>query len=104
MFMFEKAVVGSRRYWMWVLALGAVIGAALDAWMMVPGWVRGKTMPEDLGVQLSHMVDHIDHVCQLAGNARHSGIGTDLVVDQRFDLMQLLRRHRLARRPYHQPP
>ena len=24
------------------------------------------------------MVDHIDHICQLAGNARHCGIGTDL--------------------------
>ena len=24
------------------------------------------------------MVDHIDHVCQLAGNARHAAIGTDL--------------------------
>ena len=24
------------------------------------------------------MVDHIDHVCQLAGNADHTGIGTDL--------------------------
>jgi membrane dipeptidase len=23
-------------------------------------------------------VDHIDRVCQLAGNARHSAIGTDL--------------------------
>ena len=23
-------------------------------------------------------VDHIDHVCQLAGNARHIGIGSDL--------------------------
>ncbi len=57
---------------------GAVIGAALDAWMMVPGWVRGKTTPESAGVTLEHMVDHIDHVCQLAGNARHSGIGTDL--------------------------
>jgi membrane dipeptidase len=57
---------------------GAVIGAALDAWMMVPGWERGKTRPADLGVTLEHMLDHIDHVCQLAGNARHSGIGTDL--------------------------
>ncbi len=57
---------------------GAVIGAALDAWMMVPGWNRGKTRPEDTGVSLKHMVDHIDHVCQLAGNARHSGVGTDL--------------------------
>jgi membrane dipeptidase len=57
---------------------GAVIGAALDAWMMVPGWERHKTRPEDVGVTLEHMLDHIDHVCQLAGNARHSGIGTDL--------------------------
>jgi membrane dipeptidase len=57
---------------------GAVIGAALDAWMMVPGWVRGKTTPEEAGVKLKHMVDHIDHVCQLAGNARHSAVGTDL--------------------------
>ena len=24
------------------------------------------------------MVDHIDHIAQLAGNTRHSGIGTDL--------------------------
>jgi membrane dipeptidase len=23
-------------------------------------------------------VDHIDHVCQIAGNARHSAIGSDL--------------------------
>jgi membrane dipeptidase len=57
---------------------GAVIGAALDAWMMVPGWIRGKTTPQESGVKLKHMVDHIDHVCQIAGNARHSGIGTDL--------------------------
>ncbi len=46
--------------------------------MMVPGWVRGKTKPDEAGVTLEHLVDHIDHVCQLAGNARHSGIGTDL--------------------------
>ena len=57
---------------------GAVIGGALDAWMMVPGWVRGKTTPEQTGLKLERIVDHIDHVCQLAGNARHSGIGSDL--------------------------
>lgn len=57
---------------------GAVIGAALDAWMMVPNWQRGTTTPEEAGVQLDHMLDHIDHVCQLAGNAKHSAIGTDL--------------------------
>jgi membrane dipeptidase len=57
---------------------GGVIGAALDAWMMVPGWVRGKTTPAEAGVTLEHMLDHMDHVCQLAGNARHAAIGTDL--------------------------
>ncbi len=57
---------------------GAVIGAALDAWMLVPNWQRGKTRPEDAGVRLDHMLDHIDHVCQLAGSARHAAIGTDL--------------------------
>jgi membrane dipeptidase len=57
---------------------GAVIGAALDAWMMVPGWIRGKTTPETAGVRLDHVIDHIDHVCQLTGNARHAAIGTDL--------------------------
>lgn len=57
---------------------GAVIGTALDAWMLVPGWQRGRTRPEEVGVGLRHMVDHIDHVCQLAGNTRHAAIGTDL--------------------------
>ncbi len=57
---------------------GAVIGAAFDAWMLVPGWVRGKTTPQSSGVALTHVADHLDHICQLAGNARHCGIGTDL--------------------------
>jgi membrane dipeptidase len=56
----------------------AVIGTALDAWMLYPGWVRGQTTPEGAGVKLEAMVDHIDRVCQLAGNARHAGVGTDL--------------------------
>src|SRR5207249_5016791 len=57
---------------------GAVVGAALDAWMMVPGWVRGKTTAESVDLKLERVVDHIDRVCQIAGNARHSGIGSDL--------------------------
>jgi len=57
---------------------GAVIGAALDAWMMVPGWIKRKTTPESAGLKLEKIVDHIDHVCQLAGNTLHSGIGSDL--------------------------
>lgn len=57
---------------------GAVIGGALDAWMMVPGWVRGQSTPEGMNCSLSVMIDHLDHICQLAGNARHVGIGSDL--------------------------
>jgi membrane dipeptidase len=61
-----------------LIARDAVIGCALDAWMLVPGWVRGKTTPQSSGVRLSHFVEHIEHICQLAGNATHVGIGTDL--------------------------
>lgn len=57
---------------------GAVIGAALDAWMLTPNWVRGKSTPQGEHVDLNSVVDHIDHVCQLAGNALHAGIGSDL--------------------------
>ncbi len=61
-----------------LLTRNAVIGMALDAWMMVPGWVRGQSSPKDMGVTLDTMVDHIDHICQLAGNSLHAGLGTDL--------------------------
>ncbi len=61
-----------------LIARGAVIGAALDAWMLVPGWVRGKTTPQSSGVTLEHVADHIDHICQLAGNSMLAGIGSDL--------------------------
>ena len=56
----------------------SVIGAALDAWMLFPGWERGVTTPQSSGVTLAAVADHIDHVCQIAGNAQHSAIGTDL--------------------------
>ena len=57
---------------------GAVIGAVLDAWMLVPGWVRGQTTPQTAGVTLDTVVTHIDRVCQIAGSSRHSMIGSDL--------------------------
>jgi membrane dipeptidase len=57
---------------------GAVIGMALDAWMMVPDWVRGQSTPKGMHCNLEVMVDHLDHICQLAGNTLHVGIGSDL--------------------------
>jgi len=59
-----------------LIARDAVIGVALDAWMLYPNWIRGQTKPEVVGLEA--VADHIDHVCQLAGNCRHSAIGTDL--------------------------
>ena len=56
----------------------AIIGIALDAWMMVPNWIRGQSTPESTGVSLEQMIDNIDYICQIAGNADHVGIGTDL--------------------------
>ncbi len=57
---------------------GAVIGAALDAWMMVPDWKRQISTPLAMDCSLEKMIDHIDHICQLAGNTLHVGIGSDL--------------------------
>lgn len=56
----------------------AVIGGALDAWMMIPDWVKHQTSPVEVGLSLNHLIDHMDHICQLAGNTRHIAIGTDL--------------------------
>lgn len=57
---------------------GAVIGGALDAWMMVPGWVRQQSQPREMQCDLGKMIDHLDHICQIAGNTLHVGIGSDL--------------------------
>jgi membrane dipeptidase len=59
-----------------LIGRGAVIGAALDAWMLAPGWIRGQTARDVVG--LDAVADHIDRVCQLASNARHAAIGSDL--------------------------
>jgi membrane dipeptidase len=61
-----------------LIAKGAVIGGALDAWMMVPGWVRGQSTPDAMHCNLEKVIDHMDHICQLAGNTLHVGMGTDL--------------------------
>jgi membrane dipeptidase len=61
-----------------LIAKGAVIGGALDAWMMVPGWIRGRSTPEAMECNLEKVIDHMDHICQIAGNTWHVGIGTDL--------------------------
>lgn len=56
----------------------SVIGIALDAWMLVPGWERQKLSPESANLKLEAVIRHIDHNCQISGNSRHVGIGSDL--------------------------
>lgn len=57
---------------------GAVIGGVMDAWMIVPEWKKGSSTPEGTNCTLEKLIDHMDHICQIAGNANHIGIGSDL--------------------------
>jgi membrane dipeptidase len=57
---------------------GAVIGGVMDAWMLVEGWLRGVSLPKAVGADLNRLIDHYDHICQIAGNADHIAIGSDL--------------------------
>ena len=57
----------------------AVIGVAFDVWMVAPGWQRGISQQTDVAnSDLEGLANHVDHVCQLLGTAKHTGIGTDL--------------------------
>jgi membrane dipeptidase len=59
-----------------LLPRNVVIGTAFDAWMLYPGWKRGETNPRV--VKIEDAANHIDHICQLAGNTQHCAIGSDL--------------------------
>ena len=60
-----------------IVARGGVIGAtAACCWQLQPGWIIGADSNEN--VSLKDIVDHIDYVCQLAGNSLHAAVGTDL--------------------------
>jgi membrane dipeptidase len=57
-----------------IIERDGVIGAVFDAWMLVPDWKL--TQPNT--ATLASVMDQMDHICQLAGNARHIALGTDL--------------------------
>lgn len=59
-----------------IIARNGVIGASFDIWMLKPNWTAGNIANHD--ITLETVVNHIDHVCQLAGNADHAALGTDL--------------------------
>ncbi len=58
-----------------VIERNGVIGMSFDAIMLQPGWVRGETKAT---VTMERIVDNVEHICQLAGNTNHVGIGSDL--------------------------
>jgi len=58
-----------------VIEKKGVLGMAYDAVMLQPEWVRGTSHPT---VTQERVAENIDHICQMAGNALHVGIGSDL--------------------------
>ena len=76
-----RALVPHQRQWtdeqiQAIIDRDGVLGASCDVWMLKSGWSRGVDTNE--GVTLDTLADHMDHVCQLAGNSRHAAIGSDL--------------------------
>lgn len=55
---------------------GGVIGLVPYNTFLKVGWLRASGSRRE-EVSLSSLADHIDHVCQLAGNVRHAAIGSD---------------------------
>lgn len=57
-----------------LLERDGVIGVVPVNKFLLPGWQHGDR--REL-VTLGHVVAQIDYICQMAGNARHVGLGTD---------------------------
>lgn len=58
-----------------ILERDGMIGVIPFNKFLKDGWLIGKSNREEVG--LERLVDHIDHICQLAGDALHVGLGTD---------------------------
>ena len=56
----------------------AVIGGMLDCWALDTRFIDTISDPWQLNIKLENLVDHWDHICQLAGNSLHIAIGSDL--------------------------
>ena len=57
---------------------GAVIGGMLDCWAMDQRFIDTVSDPWQLDIRLENLVDHWDHICQIAGNSQHIAFGSDL--------------------------
>ncbi|HUS02014.1 MAG TPA: membrane dipeptidase, partial [Chitinophagaceae bacterium] len=61
-----------------LIGRGAVIGGMLDCWAMDIRFIDTVSDPWQLNIRLENLVDHWDHICQIAGNSDHIAIGSDL--------------------------
>ncbi len=57
-----------------ILEREGVIGINFYNAFLKPGWSRSKRREE---VTIDHLVAQIDYICQMAGDARHVGFGSD---------------------------
>lgn len=57
-----------------ILERDGVIGVVPYNRFLKPDWTAAEGKQS---VTLAHLIAHIDHICQLAGDARHVGLGTD---------------------------
>ncbi len=69
-----------------VIDRDGVVGASMDTWMLWPkgapdwgtdAWPNNRKWFQRAEVTLEDLVNHIDYVCQMAGDALHAGIGGD---------------------------
>ena len=66
-----------------IIERGGVIGVSMDTAMVYRGgidWADVVGLQRPFGkedVTLDDLADHVDHICQLAGDVRHAGIGGD---------------------------
>ena len=58
-----------------IIERDGVVGVVPFNTYLKVGWVSGKNSRTE--VPLHHVVNHIDHICQLAGDSLHAGIGSD---------------------------
>jgi len=58
-----------------ILERDGIIGVVPFNTFLKPGWLIGKSDRNE--VSINRIADHIDHICQLAGDSLHVGIGSD---------------------------
>ena len=56
----------------------AVIGGCFDAWMMKSNFTQRVSSPKEFDIKIETIINHYDHICQIAGNSLHCAIGSDL--------------------------